>query len=253
MKAQICDLLVKASKKPRMLLDGVLYAILKCRNNWAILDQYVGKDILVVGNGPSLNKTPLDRINLVSIGMNKINLIFDKTTWRPDVIVCVNGLVIRQNKEFFNSTKIPLVLSIRAVYLGIKIRPNVILVRSNRTVEFSESIRDGVGIGSTVTYTALQVAGHLQPKKVNIVGVDNSFKVSGNPNEIQRLDQNDSNHFDPNYFKNQCWGLPDLKGSEEAYLIAKEYFLSKGIQVTDYTVNGRLQVFEKGEVDTICT
>ena len=56
------------------------------------------KPLLVVGNGPSLNKTPLEKFKHIhSIGMNKIDLIFKKTSWRPTYIIVSNTLVIRQN------------------------------------------------------------------------------------------------------------------------------------------------------------
>lgn len=41
-----------------------------------------GKLLVVVGNGPNLKSTPLsDFSGITSIGMNKIDLIYDRTTW----------------------------------------------------------------------------------------------------------------------------------------------------------------------------
>jgi len=38
----------------------------------------------VIGNGPSLNKTPLDRlIGEATFGLNRIHLIYQRTGWRP--------------------------------------------------------------------------------------------------------------------------------------------------------------------------
>jgi hypothetical protein len=82
-----------------------------------------------------------------------------------------------------------------------------------------------------VTYSCLQIAAFSKSKSVNIVGVDHSFKL--NPKEVNKqhsiegLVGEDENHFDPNYFKNQLWGLPDLNGSEKAYEIAKNFFEGK--------------------------
>ena len=40
----------------------------------------------VLGNGPSLNDTPLDKlIGENTIGMNRIHLIYDKVKWRPTI------------------------------------------------------------------------------------------------------------------------------------------------------------------------
>ena len=47
-------------------------------------NKYVGKRIFLVGNGPSLAKTPLDLLQgEYTMAMNRINLIYDKTNWRP--------------------------------------------------------------------------------------------------------------------------------------------------------------------------
>ena len=106
-----------------------------------------------------------------------------------------------------------------------------------------------------MTYTCMQIAAFAEVKSVNIVGVDHSFKLKpkdeNKEHNIQVLVGNDVNHFDPNYFKNQLWGLPDLDGSEKAYILAKNYFDSIKIKVTDYTIKGKLQVFPKDNITKI--
>ena len=45
----------------------------------------------VLGNGPSLNDTPLDRlVDENTIAMNRIHLIYDKTEWRPSIYVKID-------------------------------------------------------------------------------------------------------------------------------------------------------------------
>ena len=101
--ANFITFIIQKTYKLRIAVDKVVYWGIKSFNHWEILDRYKGRDTLVVGNGPSINHTKLADINMVSIGMNKINLLFDRSEWRPDIITCVNGLVIRQNRKFFNS------------------------------------------------------------------------------------------------------------------------------------------------------
>ena len=44
----------------------------------------IGKRIFLVGNGPSLNNMNLDLLeNEYSIGMNRIELLYPTTKWRP--------------------------------------------------------------------------------------------------------------------------------------------------------------------------
>ncbi len=241
---------LQLTKYPRIVLD-LFISFFFINNDYSLLEKYFNKKLLIVGNGPSLNKTPLDKINMISVGMNKINLIFNKTKWRPDIIVATNGLVIKQNKFFFNSTDIILILPIKAFYLGIKRRKNIIFINISTNKTFQNNIKQPFGYGSTVTYIAFQLAAYLRARSINIVGVDHSFDFSGNPHEIKKLNQDDNNHFDPNYFKGMNWGLPDLVGSEYAYKKAKYYFDSNNIKVFDYTIGGKLDIFKKGDIRKI--
>ena len=137
MKEKLVEILKLISYYPRKILDFFLFHFyLKQRNDWNILSFFSNKPVLIVGNGPSLNNTPLEKLknNFVSIGMNKINLIYEKSSWRPDIIACVNGFVINQNKEYFNKTTRVLILPTRAFYLGIKPRKNILFAILSNTV-----------------------------------------------------------------------------------------------------------------------
>lgn len=246
----IFNLFVKSTFKLRILFDKFLFLFLSQRNNWNLLDEFKNRDILIVGNGPSLNQTPLSDIKLVSIGMNKINLIFDKTEWRPDIIVAINGLVIKQNKTFFNTTNIPIIVPASAIYLGIKPRKNIFYVNRATKSIFSSDIRRFISKTATVTYTCMEVAGFLNSRSISIVGVDHNFIFSGS-NKIDKLVGSDMNHFDPNYFKDSLWGLPDLKGSEDDYKRALHYFTLNNVNITDYTINGKCEIFKKGKIDDL--
>ena len=253
MKRNLRTFFVNSTFKMRMRFDRLLYLFFRSFNHWEILDQYKGKDVLIVGNGPSLKRTELDRINMVSIGMNKINLLFDKTSWRPDIIVCDNGYVIRQNRKFFNKTKIILILPARAWYLGVRKRKNVLYYGQEDMAVFCDFEPKSKGFyGATVTYTALKVAARLAPVSINIVGVDHSFKKNvENGSGVERFKGDDDNHFDPNYFKGKLWGLPDIEGSEVAYNVARSYFDAHDIPIVDYTIDGQCPCFVRGDIKAI--
>jgi len=47
-------------------------------------NKYNGEKIFIVGNGPSLSQTPLNNLsNEHTLAMNKIGLIYSRTSWRP--------------------------------------------------------------------------------------------------------------------------------------------------------------------------
>ncbi|WP_369999074.1 6-hydroxymethylpterin diphosphokinase MptE-like protein [Winogradskyella sp.] len=255
MKEKLLDIIRISTRLPRKLLDKILFNFyLKRNNNWDILDQFKNRPVLVVGNGPSLNSTPLHSIKdeIVSIGMNKINLIYKKSKWRPEIIACVNGLVIRQNRDYFNKTKAVLVVPVKAYYLGVKPRKNIIYINLTDKEKIEVNIQKEVSAGCTVTFIALQIAAYLQPKSVSIVGVDHNFVYDkGQDHEIKKLEGDDLNHFSKDYFKNHYWGIPNLRGSERLYQLSKTYFESKEVPIVDYTVEGKLQIFDKGDIEEL--
>jgi hypothetical protein len=212
-----------------------------------------GRPMLIVGNGPSLLQTPLDAlIGVPSIGMNKIDLLFPKTGWRPDYIVCTNSMVVRQHRAAFEGSTIPVLLpyKVRRMVNG-RSNPQIRFFNAKASAAFSTDFAAGVGLSPTVTYTALQLAYYLGANPAVLVGVDHNFTgVSGPANTYVRADRQDANHFDPNYFApGMLWGLPDLVASEAVYLAARQAFEADGRRVLDATVGGRLQIFEKLGID----
>nr|QQZ51585.1 hypothetical protein JKL49_11695 [Phenylobacterium glaciei] len=158
------------------------------------------------------------------IGLNKINLLYDRSSFRASAIVAVNKLVIEQNSEFFNSTETPLYIS----HVGrsfVKSRPNVAFLHSMSIGSFfAEDISMTVNESATVTVTALQVAYHLGFREVALVGADHSFAQKAPPNTTVVSDGPDQNHFDPNYFgKGVSWQTADLAQSEVGYGVARTY------------------------------
>ncbi len=50
----------------------------------SLKNKYKGERIFLIGNGPSLNKTPLELLeDEYTFGVNRIYLLFDRINWRP--------------------------------------------------------------------------------------------------------------------------------------------------------------------------
>lgn len=211
---------------------------------------YKGKPLLVVGNGPSLNKTPLDSFkHIPSVAMNKIDLLFDRVEWRPSFIICTNGIVMEQHKVVFENSTIPVLLDLKGYFL--KVRGKAIqyfFMKTDKT--FSKDFAQFAGGSPTVTYQAIQFAYYLGANPVIIVGVDHSFVTEGSKSTYQQTKGDDVNHFDPNYFgKGVVWGLPDLDGSEYVYSLAKKAFEDDNRMIYDATIDGKLNIFKKIDIE----
>ncbi|WP_310557795.1 6-hydroxymethylpterin diphosphokinase MptE-like protein [Flavobacterium sp.] len=212
-------------------------------------DRYKGKKLVILCNGPSLNAVDFDELknsDIFTIGLNKINLLFDETDFRPNLIVSVNKLVINQNSEFFNSTDIEVILDSSAADTIAK-RHNVNFIHSLPfQLKFAGDVSGSVCQGYTVTYVALQIAYHLGFKKVALIGCDHNFVTQGSANMTVVAGDVDPNHFSSKYFSDGVkWQLPDLPGSELHYKMAKEYYEANNREVVNCTVGGKLEIFNR--------
>jgi hypothetical protein len=213
-------------------------------------DRYQGQRAVILCNGPSLLDVDFDKLHGVfTFGLNKINLLFDKTDFRPSCIVSVNPFVIEQNSDFFNHTSIPLFLASRALG-SVRPRDNVIFFHSIGTRTFAKDCSISLYEGYTVTAVALQLAFHFGFNDVALVGADHNFAASGPANATVVSTERDDSHFDPNYFAGGVkWQLPDLFESEVSYTMAKHMFEAHGRRVVNATNGGKLEVFTRLDLD----
>lgn len=213
-------------------------------------DRHAGRQAVILCNGPSLLDVDFSRLAQVfTFGLNKINLLFDRTEFRPSAIVSVNRLVLEQNAPFYNSTDIPLFLSARA-YHYVKPRTNVVFLHSAPTRRFARDCSVSVYEGATVTFVALQLAFHMGFTDVALVGADHNFATSGPANMTVTAGEKDESHFDPNYFAQGVkWQLPDLFESEVGYTMAKNMYEAFGRRVVNATVGGKLEIFPRTTLD----
>lgn len=209
----------------------------------AYKDKYTGKKAVIVCNGPSLLKTDLSLLEgIFTFGLNKINLLFDKSNFRPSCIVAVNPFVIEQNADFYNQTDIPLYLSSWGVKL-IKKCDNVTFLHGSTQSKFAQDCSISIYYGHTVTFVAMQLAFHMGFKDVALIGCDHNFATKGAANKTVISGEKDDNHFDKNYFAGGVkWQLPDLFQSEINYTIARDMYAATGRSIVNATEGGFLNI-----------
>lgn len=207
-----------------------------------------GHDCFILGNGPSLNRTDLNRLNdFYVFGTNKIFLIFDKVDLNLSYHLSVNSLMIEQSKmELEKGLNCPSFLSYSASKNVIEDCEHIFrFYTKSAPWTFTGDFTKPVSEGYTITSVALQLAFYMGFERVFLVGVDHNFKQKGKPNTIQVSDAVDVNHFTPNYVGGKEWYLADLEASEISYRQAKYYFETNGRKIYDATLDGKLTVFDK--------
>jgi hypothetical protein len=233
----------------RLLWDINPQSWISRRRISGLKDRFTGQKAVILCNGPSLNKVDLSEIpsSCFTVGLNKINLLFERTDFRPNCIVAVNPYVIEQNRDFYNSTEIPLFLDSVGLRKGwIRPRDGIVFLHSGGPPNgFAKDCSVSINQGSTVTYVALQLVFHMGFHHIALVGADHNFAVNGPSNKTVLGDAVDNSHFDTRYFANVKWQLPDLVDSEFSYWKARRIFEAYDRRVVNCTVGGKLEVFER--------
>ena len=212
-------------------------------------NRFLGDRAVILCNGPSLNMVDFSALSasrVFTFGLNKINLLFTRTDFRPSAVVAVNPHVMEQNADFYNTTDIPLFLD----YHGrqwVRFNKNVCFLHSADLFgSFARDCTISINQGHTVTYVAMQLAYHMGFKEVGLVGCDHTFATKGPANKTVIAGEKDSNHFDPNYFAGGVkWQLPDLTASELHYERARDTFERYGRKIINCTEGGRLELFPR--------
>lgn len=203
--------------------------------------KHKGETCLIIGNGPSLNKVPLEFLKKYpSFGTNRIYLL---DGFQPTYYVSVNPLVIEQSIERINELGSVKFLPSRFAH------GNTLPLVSHYSPSFSMNPRVYIYEGYTVTYVCMQLAYFMDFDTVLLVGVDHRFEFRGSPNEEVVSDRPDPNHFSKDYFgQGVKWNNPDLEQSEISYQMAKTVFENDNKRIVNLTEGSALNVFEKDEV-----
>lgn len=221
----------------------------------SLKNAYDGKTCIIMGNGPSLKKTDWNLIkDKYVIGLNRINMLRKDMGFDPKFLVTIKDLVIEQFQDDIiqpNSIKFLDFKSGSKIDSLINL-PNTFFISGKISLEggFSKDLNEGWYRGYTVTYAAMQIAYYLGFDKVLLIGVDHNFQTKGLARKNVVSEGEDPNHFDPDYFgKGVKWALPDLVGSERFYSIAKKVFEQDSREIVDCTINGKLNLFRKSNLE----
>lgn len=190
---------------------------------------------LIIGNGKSLNDVPKEFLDsFPTFGANRIYL-----KYMPTYYVCVNPTVCSEYEEEI----LDVTYKAKRSYITHKFpfrHDKIAPLYSIGVPTFSRSPEEFIWEGGTVTYVSMQIAYSMGFEVVYLVGLDHYFNCKGNPNELQVMEGDDPNHFDPNYFKGKKWNLPDLEMSETAYGIARKVYEMDGRKIYNLSTDTAL-------------
>ncbi len=231
----------------------------------ALQGRHKGERCFIIGNGPSLLISDLDRLkNEITFAANKIYLAFAETDWRPTYYTVLDVLVAEHNHENIRQLRLTKIFD-EAVKEYFPNSPDIIWLKyrpspsQNGEIQFafSTDILLGCYPGWSVTYEQLQLAFYMGIREIYLIGVDFSFilpKSTGQMSihgEIMEF-QGEVNHFHPDYRKSgETWTMPRLDLQHQAYLSAKEVVVAQGGKIYNASRTTALDVFPLIDFDKI--
>jgi hypothetical protein len=226
----------------------------------ALHNKVAGHDYwLVVGNGPSLRIEDLELLNTIpAVASNKINLLYNKTDWRPLLYTMADPLLLfKTPREHYESCG--LTLTPHSAALLAKTH-NKLYWRglSPQSIE-KKYLKDGERItpisgilaGSTITCPNIMLAMWAGAKTIFVIGCDHFYK-NENHNEGTKKTAHlgNSNHFDPNYrTPGEIVNAAPVEWMNRDYALMRRVAESKGVRIINISRRTALDAFELGTVE----
>ena len=91
-------------------------------------------------------------------------------------------------------------------YITNKNKINFIPPTIHSTKDFDNIEKGFLAYSGSVTFLAIQIALYLGFSEIILVGFDNKFNNQGSSDKAIKSNENDSDHFDLNYFGKELYG-----------------------------------------------
>ena len=227
-----------------------------------------GERCFILGNGPSLNSVDLSRLaKEYTFGTNGIYLKHMEIGFAPTYYVVEDRLFLSQRAKEINEVNYSIrFFPIREAGVARSLGATTFFLdfdwscyspssAHHRDPRFSTDITRVVGTGGSVTFVALQIAFYMGFDPIYLVGMDHDVVLSRNATQVgtrrYRTEGEDLNHFDPRYGDGTTWSSPDWDLVDRAFRQAREVFEQSGRRVLNATAGGKLEVFERVEIESL--
>jgi hypothetical protein len=228
-------------------------------------NKYKGNRIFVMGNGPSLNQTPLEKLaNEYTFGVNRIYLLFDRISWRPSFYTALDWRVTPDTAHDILTLR-DMTFFFPQRFWGMLRTGEDVYWYYSQSCSFSHDASKGVCGTGSITGTAIQLAYYMGFDPIYLIGVDTTYKVhqtvkqegkdtfgTGVKLYLESTKDDDPNHFDPRYFgQGSKWHDPNVAAMIQGFQHCKEATESQGRKIYNATVGGQLEVFERVDIHSL--
>lgn len=212
-------------------------------------DIHKGKRCFIIGNGPSLSYSDLEILykhQEICFGVNRIYLSYEHTKWRPSYYVTVDYMVIQNDKAEINNLKG--IKFIRHFYKKID-NCNLNDMYEFRGLSYqpgqpqiSFDMYEGVYMGNTVIYDAIQIALYMGFSEIYLLGVDMTTGI--------RCEDKGS-HFYESVNHKEVLGIGNMKEARKCLEYAGNRLEEFGIKLRNATRGGELEEIKRVNFDEL--
>lgn len=206
---------------------------------------------ILAGNGPSLNRTDWSLLEGREVYVSNYAVSHDPLGQLARGVAVTNYFVANQAPTVFH----PITGSGPAwrfypVWLShvLPDTPETVWLNAlGGKPFFSGDPAHAIAWHSTVSYFWLQILFHLGYRKVLLIGFDHSYTqpATAREGDLLRQAEDDTNHFDPAYFRGKSWQAADTDNMARVYELAKRRYEAEGREIVNCTEGGALEVFRR--------
>ncbi len=213
-------------------------------------NKYKGKRCFIIATGPSMTKEDLIKLkDEYTFGCNSLAKIFPELGWETTFFGIQDQSVyskLKSDIQSLRTTKLFISNNSPDINrLNCETYPYELNIYNQKTdttrfvYKFSDNPFLEVCGGFTIVYSLIQIAVYLGFKDIYLLGCDCNY--DDNKNNRYFIS---SGHYDPNY---------KTAGSRMmgAYRVAKKYADSNGIRIVNSTRGGKLEIFERQDLDEV--
>lgn len=225
-------------------------------------DLYKGMTLLVLANGPSLNRIPDEAFErFPTFGSNGI---FLKTL--PEIYITISKEFFLHYPEEIRDLRPKLKLlasqlrgkdlagNADTIYLPT-VFPQTAITEPSRKVPnpimFSRDPSRITYLGGTVLFAQLQLALYMGVSRVLIAGLDHNL---GRPRTekqfVLQIQDQDPHHFDSTYLPRGATAHVDIAASERAFRLALRAFRRAGVEIWNVTPDSELDILPIRDIST---
>jgi lipopolysaccharide biosynthesis glycosyltransferase len=232
----------------------------------SLKDRFSSQRCFIIGNGPSLTLSDVEKLNgQYTFAANAIHSVFSKTSWRPFFYTCIDSAALRMFGSALLDYDIPYVFfdvgGKKHIKKGKRDAENLYFICQHRKYKiykwgfeqpFISARPDAIlSSGTTVTFTAIQLAIYMGFKKIYLLGVDNNYSRKIDSKGVVYEDRGVKSYsdviFDPGL------GVQYVDIATAAYKAAREYADAHDIEILNATRGGALEEFKRVDFDDIIT